>query len=352
MNCSKCGTVLEPGSKFCPKCGTVLEEQAGQPVATPVAPVQSAVTPAPATPVTPAPVTPVAPTVATPPETNKKKPLFIIIVVVAVLVALACGFLIGRLTSKGSEKCVEEASEFKEPEKKEEKKDTKEDEEYTYNSFDSSKIEKVASGKEELSKNFEILGFYRNELKKPGKYERVAVYGKNNNSEPVEVKMYLQYFDANGTRIGETVSSGNNLVKPNTEYVIDIDIKDDSLGYSTMKLVYEINKNKSYNTDVTIPESDVLVQTLTNGDIDVSIKNNTDKEVTYGNCGYVFYKDGKIVYAASGYYNNPIPVGGTSKSTFYVSSMTNGEFGDKLKKIEFDEVRFLLFSAYNSNSNY
>ena len=190
-------------------------------------------------------------------------------------------------------------------------------------------------------------------MKKAGKYEKVAVYGKNNNSEPVDLRLALQFFDKNGTRIDEKISHGNNLVKANSEFVLEIDIKDDSDPYDTMKLICTANKTRSYQTDVPISPDDIKTEILTNGNVDVTIKNNSDKEVTFGNAGYVFYKDGKVVFAAEGYYDNPIPVGGVSKSTFYGSALTNGEYGDALKKIEFDEVRFLLFSAYFSDeSNY
>lgn len=352
MNCKKCGSPLEPGVQFCPKCGETVDGIVSnqqmvqqQPVQQPVQPVmqQSVQQPMPQQPIV---------------EEKKNSKLLLIIVICAVVlvVAIVIGVVVIKGNSKSDNKESETKSELKnkESEKEEEKKDKYSDEEsYSYDLFDSSKIKVEYGDKEDLAKNIEILGYYRNDLKKPGKYEKVAIYGKNNNSEPVDLRLALQFFDKNGTRIDEKISHGNNLVKANSEFVLEIDIKDDSDPYDTMKLICTANKTRSYQTDVPISPDDIKTEILTNGNVDVTIKNNSDKEVTFGNAGYVFYKDGKVVFAAEGYYDNPIPVGGVSKSTFYGSALTNGEYGDALKKIEFDEVRFLLFSAYFSDeSNY
>ena len=361
MNCKNCGTPLELGSKFCPKCGAVQDvidnnqNVMVQPVVTPVAPVQSA--PVPVAPVASAPVQPIQNNFEQ--KSKSKLPLFIIIGVVLVIFAVAGGIVFVKLNNKDNKeetktelkKDADEKEEKKDEEKKdEEKKEIDDDEEkYTYNLFDVSKIKNELAGREELSKNIEILGYYRNELKEPGKYEKISVYGKNNNNEPVNLKLTFCYFDKSGVKINETNSNGNNLVKPNSEFVLDIDMQDDSDPYENITLRIAAEKKKTYQEDIPVKPEDIVVQTVTSGNIDVSIKNSSDKEITYGNAGYVLYKDGKIIFAESAHFDTPIPPGGVSKGTLFINLLTNGEFGDKKKQIEFDEARFILFSGYYSN---
>ena len=220
---------------------------------------------------------------------------------------------------------------------------------YSYNKFDGSKVEITYGAKEELSKNIEILGYYRNDMKEPDKYERVQIYGRNNNSEPVDLDLALQYYDNTGVRLGEGNDSGNNMVKANSEFVISVDLMDDSENYSSVKLVIEATKKPSYVTDVEIKPEDISLTTLKDGNIEVYIKNNSGQESMYGNGGFLFYKEGKLVYASSGYFDTHIPVGGTSKGTFYNHEISNGKFGDEKKTIEYDDVKFIVFSLYFSD---
>jgi predicted nucleic acid-binding Zn ribbon protein len=318
MICNNCGTSLPEGSKVCSNCGTPLETSTVQ--------------------------------------NNKPKsklPIFIIVALVLIIAAFVGGLFFGKkLVDNGDKTQCEEPAKEQKLDDKDKDKD-KGEEKYSYDKFDGSKVEISYGAKEDLSKNVEIYGYYRNKEKEPGKYEYINIHGKNNNSEPIKLKLSLQYFDANGVRLGEKNDSGNNLIKPNSEFVISASMMEDHEDYKSVKLIIQAEKKASYVTDIDVNPNDITVNKLSNGNIEATIKNSSDKQIKFGNGGFVFYKDGKVVYAYNTAYDMPVPAGGVSKATFYKYNLTNGKFGDEEKVIvEYDDVKFLLFSAFDESENY
>ena len=302
MKCSKCGTIYNDGSKYCVKCGVSLEK-------------------------------------------NKKNILIIILLVIIVVLIISLIFVI--INSKNRFR-VTKQSDVTVSNTTKTTTTSYSKEVYTYNKLDIKNISKQSTNDNDINNNIEIYNIFFNNIKKEyGKYERAYIYGKNNNSEPIHLKIDLEYYDSDGYRIDRETS--NAFVKANKEFVLDIAVKDDSLEYDTIKTIYEANKKKTYYTDIAMDESSFSSVLLNDKTIDINVTNSSNEKKSNGVFSCIYFKDKKVVFATNAYYFD-LESGNTVNTTCYNSLIANGEYGNDLKTIDFDDYRVELFSAYDYDS--
>lgn len=312
MKCSKCGADINNNDVYCPNCGQSINNNLEV-------------------------------------KTNNKKVIYIIILIIISIIFFAVGFIIGNSFNKN--KCICDKSTLDDNTTTTEKNNNDNNETYTYKKFDVSNIDKVLSKEDDLSKNVEIDSIFFNTLKNNySKYEESYIYGKNNNNVPVEVKIYLDYYDSEGYRIYRDIRS--SVVKSNSEFVLLSTVKDDSLDYETIKLSYEASNFKSYYTDINLKETDIVSNMLTDKTIDITINNSSNNEIKNGNSACLYYKNKELVFATNAYFSD-IESGTSGKATCFKNKISNGELGNDEKLIDFDDYKVVVFSSYDyDNENY
>ena len=322
MNCKKCGNVLEENSTFCPMCGEkVIKENNNKPA-----------------------------------KAKKNNTLYIIIAIVLTILSFAIGFIVGIKYDKKNQKCVSE--ELTSPKEKVEEKETKDSdyelEEKSFKLFDVSKVTKTLADSSEMSKNIEIFDLYLNPQEKTySKYKNIYIYGKNNNSKMIHVDITFEFYDKEGYRIDKQYASGE--VYGNSEFVLSGYIIDDSKEYASVKLTYKATNSKSYYTEIPSKQIESNITKLNDGTISLRVKNNYEgienkDAYIFISTACIYYKDGKIVHAVNGTGGNSIHKGETGEIKFYDHNLyINDDYKNRIK-IEYDNYKILVYSAYYADS--
>ncbi len=317
MNCKKCGSKLDEGTIFCANCGEKVIH------------VESV-------------------DIGKINENNKNsnaKVIFIIIFIVGLLLSFCLGFFVGKRDNNKSDvvKDNKDNSELKTEEKEDITSNS--EKEYTFNLYDVNMKREVKDDKD-LSKNITINKVFFNSKSKTSKYRDAYVYGKNNNVNAVKVKVEVEYYDVEGYRIARDVTE--EIVYGGSFFVFNISTQDDSLGYKTLKLLYSAKKVESYYTIIDINKFEVKDIKLNDGNISVTMKNNSEVESKFNNIGCIYYKDGKEVFADVEAVIDIKP-GEVAQATIYKYNLYLKEF-DESKKIEYDTYKVFVFSSYNYDS--
>jgi len=311
LKCGKCGNTLPDNTKFCPMCGQNFEESI---LNKEIIQNDNNIK-----------------------KNNKKTIMIILIIVIGAVLLFVGGLFTGKsLSCKDVVVCDGENNDIS----------STDDEitEYSFNLFDVSKIEKISNKDNELTKNITIDNIFFNPYGSMGKYQRAKIYGKNNNNIPVEVNVSIEFYDSEGYRIEK--ESDSLVVFANKDFVLDFYVLDDSLKYSTVKLFYEANNIKSYYTVINEEEIKISSDILSDKNINIVLENNSDLEIKTGEIACLYYKDDKLVFA-----NNAsvfsVGVGEKTSSKCYDSQLNLNNDYSNLKKIEYDDVKVVLYSAYH-----
>lgn len=322
MKCNKCGNILTDDAQFCPKCGEkILVNQQNN---------QSKMK-------------------------NKKKIIVIITLIVLSIVGIA--YAVPKFTKDKVElpnnqidKEEDVNNQTKQPENNNDElfdnsTDTKK---YTFNMFDPSKITKEANNDNELTKGIEIKNIFFNPRNSSyGSIRQAYVYGINNNNSAVTVKITIEYYDYEGYRIERKIN--DQVVSAGKEFVIDLYVEDDSLNYTSVKLFYEAKKIKSYETEVDLNKIETSVNKIDNSKISVMVKNNSDTKVYLVNLTCLYYKDNELVFAVNGKAFG-IEYGTIKEVNFYEHQLNLSDDYNAKEKIEYDNYKIIISSAYNSDS--
>jgi len=111
------------------------------------------------------------------------------------------------------------------------------------------------------------------------------------------------------------------------------------------KLLYSAKKVESYYTEISMDELEVNDTLFNDGNINVTIKNNSSIELKSAYLGCVYYKDGKEVFATDGS-TFDIKTGETGQAKFYSHKLFLKPY-DSSQKIEYDDYKVFLYSAFN-----
>ena len=298
MNCKKCGHPISSGDLFCPACGEAVN--------------------------------------TIPVEKNKGiSPLLIIVFLV---IGLVIGFITGTRYAKTNCKCKDDETSIDTTTENSQEK-------YTFEKFNPDGIEFIAEDDEELTKNIKFnKTFFNPKYVDYGKTRDAYTYGKNNNSVPVHISITITYYDNKGYQLDKKTS--NTYVAANSEIVLNnmYAIKDDS-SYDTVKITYKASNLKSYETNIELSKFK-LEQLEVNGDITVSVTNNSDKKV-YARVACIYYKNGEVVFADE----NLVSIDSDAKEGTKFHSIIlrlGSNYNDKT--IEYDDTKVFLQGAYNSDS--
>ena len=300
MFCNKCGAQLEAGAKFCNSCGNQIE----------------------------------------PPKKSNKVGVIIIVIILLALVGTGIGFVsYNMLKSDNTSETKKESSKSDSKNKKEETDVKKE--KSAPDTLDLSSITEIKPDNNETDRNskFQLLNaFYK---KDDTKYGHALFLIKNNNTEVLDVTVYLNIYK-DDVRINSFTWSQSNA-KANTELVASMTM-DSIEKYDRMDLTVKTKKASSYYIDYPIKIEDLVIDKKTEYSITTitaSYKNPLQKElVIYGGCKYL--KDGKVVFA----YNTiatPNP-GETGELKFFGTSLP--------KDLEYDDYEVFIYSAYYKDDNY
>lgn len=320
MQCKKCGNIIDNNTAFCPNCGEKVIRES----------------------------------IKTEKESNKKI-IPIIIAIILIIISFVLGFIIGKYQK--DKYIIEDKNvlENNENDKNDDKKTTTKDKEqdYTFNLFDVSKIEKIPGNTSELTNSIKINELFFNPKSSTyGKYRNVYIYGKNNNSQMVYVRITFEYYDSEGYKIEEQIAYSN--VYGNSEFVLHGYVLDDSIGYSKVKMKYEASKIKSYEKEIKQKDLATNVVKLNDGGIVLNITNNDsnvnnkdDYVFIYASC--IYFKDGKPVFATNGSQNR-IYYGEIGEIKFYQHELKLNNDYKNPKQIDFDDYKIIIYGAYTSNS--
>ena len=316
MNCSNCGYPLESNAEFCINCGRKIERpnininnnfKSNQPINN-----QNN-------------------------QNNKNK-----IIIISVIICLIILIVIGLIFLNNKNKETSNNMNDKPDNNVKLDSDTSKIEEYTFDLYNTD-MPKEAKDDKELSKNVEIYKIFFNPKSTTGKTKEAYVYGKNNNNTSVKVNIEVEYYDSEGYRVNSDATS--RIVMANSEFVLQIYVKDDSLDYKTTKLLYSAKKVESYYTEINIDDLEVNDTLLNDGNINVTIKNNSSIVLKSSYLGCIYYKDNKEVFASDGFAFDINP-GETGQTQFYNHKLFLKPY-DSNQKIEYDNYKVFLYSAYD-----
>lgn len=311
MNCGNCGYPLEKNADFCSNCGNrITKENINNNYLN-----------------------------NQPKNNHNNKTLIIIIsIVLGTFLLITLGIIIGKNFNRENTNNTDNDSNNVKLDN-----DTSKIEEYTFDLYDTN-MQREVKDEKELSKNIEIYKIFFNPKSTSGKTKEAYVYGKNNNNTSVKVKAEVEYYDSEGYRLDSDANIGT-IVKANSEFVLQIYVKDDSLNYKMTKLLYSAKKVESYYTEISMDELEVNDTLFNDGNINVTIKNNSSIELKSAYLGCVYYKDGKEVFATDGS-TFDIKTGETGQAKFYSHKLFLKPY-DSSQKIEYDDYKVFLYSAFN-----
>ena len=302
MNCNKCGAKVEEGSKFCNSCGNPI-------------------------------------------DVSKKSNNKLIIIVVGIILLLAIGTTVAIVVHNSfkSDETRETKKDSSSLDKKDKEKDNevKKEEKSAPETLDLSSIKEIKPDNNETDRNskFQFLNaFYK---KDETKFGHVSFLLKNNNTEVLDVTVYLNIYK-DEVRINSFSWTQSNL-KANSEFVADMTF-DYVEEYDNMDLTVKTKKASSYYIDYQIKKEDLQINKITEygiSTITALYKNPLQKElVIYGGCKYL--KEGKVVFASNSIMT--LKQGETGDLNFFDSSMPKG--------IEYDNYEIMIYSAYYKDDNY
>lgn len=314
MNCKKCGNQIDVNTVFCPMCGTKKIENDSDKIV------------------------------------NKDQTKIIVIITMIILL-IVCGiYIFQSINNNSSYQTNNNVTNSNDLVENDNNKKDEDDilKEYTFNLFVPSQIEKTASQDNDLTKNIVIEEiFFNPNYIDYGSTRDVYIYGKNNNSTMVEVKVIIEYYDSEGYRIERTTNLGCK-VAAGKEFVTSLSVDNDTLDYSKVKLSYEATKIKTYETEIDLTDveyNDYLID----DDIKVLVKNNSNKKISIGNFACLYYKDNKLVFAVESSITSLEP-GKNGETACYNHKLHLNTDYSNLKQIEYDNYKVLIYSAYASDS--
>jgi len=310
MQCKKCGNILDKDTSFCTKCGEKV--------------------------------------IQTQKKSNSKIIIIITIAILLTIISFVLGYIMGKNQNKENDNST--TLTIDKETKEEDDNDDYVTKEYTFNLFDLSKISKEPSDNSELNKGLTINELFFNPTKTYSTAP-VYIYGKNNNTKTVNVKIILEFFDKEGYRI-EAKTAFDSMVSAGKEFVINIDVPDDSLNYENVKMIYEAKLQKTYETEIPLDKIEYSNEKLKDGDISVTIKNNSTTEINIVELACLYYKDGKVIFAQNAAITGLKP-NESDEIKFYSYKLNLNEDYANLKKIEYDDYKVFPYSAvYSDSENY
>lgn len=227
--------------------------------------------------------------------------------------------------------------------------------EYTFKKFDTTNPKFEVEEENDLSKNVSLqkIFFYPQSTYSS---QLAYIYGVNNNSVPIDITIYLYFYDKDGKQI-ERNTSGSQIVFPNREFSFSSYILNDTYDYEKYKVVYSVKNVKSYYELVDLNKLNISAIKDVENTINYSITNNSDVEIQHGYVVCLYYKDDEVVYSS---YNSTI--GGSGLNSLKPGQVKTGQFfQNSLRKtadynskdyVEYDDYKIVLMSAYNIKENY
>lgn len=275
-----------------------------------------------------------------------KKVLYIILVILLVGVGTGVGFFVGKSMGKSSaQKCAVEPKndETKALEPKEEKTEEKNEENKSTDNenaiapnLDLSNIDvHYEDDNDERSKNIEFIKAFYNYSGKKYSYAKVLL--KNNNSEMVNVTVYLNYYK-DGVRIGSFQQTQSN-VKANREFIVSITATPIE-EFDSIDMSISAKVANTYYIDVPVSKKELTINELSNY-LQVLYTNNTDKKVSiYIGCKY--YNKDELVYVYDGFID--VQPKASDEGKFYDSSLPSD--------LEYDKRDVFIYAAYSTSEKY
>jgi hypothetical protein len=201
----------------------------------------------------------------------------------------------------------------------------------TYVKVDVKNLKVSKKKSDDLTNKIDIIQifFHDNEILDSGELQ---IYGKNNNSVPVDYKAELILYDKDGYVIDYISSS--KIVLANHEFAISLNLSS-TVKYASYALEYEANKvNSEYIMFNDIKHTSAEADDYNN--ILIKFKNTASEVIDSISFSCLLYKDGELV-GASSTFNSGVRPSETAESTCYTSYY----------KIDFNQYKVILSSAYN-----
>jgi len=290
MRCVNCNNKLNKGETFCNKCGKPVDK-----------------------------------------VTNNNIIIYIIVGIISMLIGFAIGFSINKKEAIECPKCTEELNQDK---KENEYGDIKLPEKVTKEI----NIDNIQFNYEDsLAQNIEIVSkLYRN--------NQIYILAKNNNSEPLEVKSYLNFINDQNQRIDRTIDT--EYVNSGKYFILSLTnaAKEE---YKDVNVLLIANKIESYMHFVDIKDKDLKVLE-TSKEMEIQYKNNTKNESNMKVTG-IFYKDNKIIYFSDTYITTkPSDI---SKGSIYYGNFPNYTYNMNYKDL-YDNYKIDISGSYYWDSEY
>jgi len=311
MECPKCGMEIEDGSTICSNCGNNLKDK------------------------------------------SKKLKIIVIVILILIIISLLIIILLTNKNDKKDTKVTNLNNSVTETEE-----ETKNSESEENNKTSKKEVENLISGSKvdtdnlvinpekssDLNDNIELI---KAMYSADNKY--IYLLLKNNNSEAVEFKLQLDYYDDENYRIE---SDTCNFAKPNAnkEFICELSsYGHEDLVYSGYKVTYNANKIQSwykiYDADKIEIKSSVKEE-YGSSKIKVNVTNNNSEEVKTIYITCIYYKNNEIVYLKETTVSNLDP--GFTES-IEISNLKDYNTGEM---IDYDDYRLVVSSAYTYTGEY
>lgn len=276
---------------------------------------------------------------------NKKNIKNIIIIILIIVISFVSGILCGK---KFNNSCSNENNTNNTQNTSNSSTNDTQKETYTFNKIKIEASDVKAAENNELSNKIEINNvFFNPNYTDSGKTRPMYLYGKNNNSIPVQVEIIIEYYDKDNVRIDKNTEGTH--VYANSEFTAALNyIKDDS-QYEKVKLSYTVKKLKSYETIIPVEKLEITHNKTTDNNIKGFIKNNSGMS-GYFEVACIYYKDGKVVFANNQTYIS-LEHDETKDFSFYSYFLKKNPAYNTTEKIDFDDYKVFIQSGYNVNTD-
>ena len=295
MKCSNCGSELKENEKFCTKCGTKVEVQQE----------------------------------AQPKKSNTGLIIglvlggLVLFIIIIIAIVVAFFLLIPKNSTKEGDRTTTQNVTTAKPFDGDDKKEDKKNLDFTNVSF-------KAEDDNERSKNIELV---KANMGKSSLTPVAYVAIKNNNSEHVDISIYVNYYK-DGQRLGSDMGT-MSFIKPGTIATSSIYLSNKD-EYDSFDITYKTSKPGTYMKDVEVNDSN-FKKKEDNEKQSYGTFTNTSKHKVYGYGTCIRYKGNDIVFVENGYLGY-VEAGKTGECTCHKITVPDN--------IEYDKTECSLYNVY------